>query len=73
MIPKIESLKDAFASLRLHFACITETWYKGGKALSDHIVEVEGASGIRILHKSRDGRDKRRGGGVAIAFDDRDS
>ena len=69
VIPKIDSLKDAFASLRLHFACVTETWYKGGAALADHIVDVEGASGIRILHKSRDGRVKKRGGGVAIAFD----
>ena len=30
---------------------------------------VEGSSGIRILHKSRDGRTKGRGGGVAIAYD----
>lgn len=65
---KIDSLKDAFDYLNLHFECITETWYKGGKELADHVVEVEGASGIRILHKSRDGRTKKRGGGVAIAF-----
>ena len=28
--PKIDSLKDAFNSLNLQFACITETWYAGG-------------------------------------------
>ena len=47
---------DAFESLSLDFACITETWFKGGKALKEMITEIEGASGIRILHTSRDGR-----------------
>ena len=61
--PKMNSLVDAFDSLALNFACITETWYQGGKALKDHLVEVEGANGIRILQKNRDGRLKKRGGG----------
>ena len=39
-----------------------------GRDLRDHIIEVEGASGIRILQKSRDGRVRKRGGGVALAF-----
>lgn len=68
LAPKIESLVDAFGSLNLHFACITETWYSGGKELRDHIGEVEGRTGIRILQKSRDGRIRKRGGGVAVAF-----
>ena len=66
--PKMNSLVDAFDSLTLNFACITETWYQGGKALKDHMIEVEGANGIRILQKNRDGRLKKRGGVVAIAF-----
>ena len=67
--PKIDLLKSAFSSLGLNLACITETWYKGGRDLKEHIRDVEGASGIRILHKSRDGRTKGVGGGVAVAFD----
>ena len=66
--PKIYSLVDAFSSLQLHFACITETWFKGGRDLSDTLTELEGASGIRTFHKSRDGRTNKRGGGVAIAI-----
>ena len=68
LIPKMPALKDAFESLGLHFACITETWYKGGKELADHIVDIEGQYGIKILHRSRDGRSRKRGGGVALAF-----
>ena len=68
LMPKIDSLIDAFDSLTLNFACITETWYQGGKALREYLVEVEGAKGIRILQKNRDGRLKKKGGGVAIAF-----
>ena len=67
IMPKIKSLQDAFQSLNLHFACVTETWYAGSRELRDHIVDVQGESGIIILQKSRDGRVKRRGGGVTIA------
>ena len=68
LIPKIDSLTDAFSSLQLHFASITETWFKSGSALKGWLVDIEGRSGIRILHRSRDGRAKKTGGGVAIAF-----
>ena len=67
--PKTESLKDGFSSLGLNVACVTETWYKGGRDLSDHLTEIEGSSGIKIIHKSRDGRTGKAGGGVTIAFD----
>ena len=66
--PKTESLLDAFSSLNLHFSCVTETWYKGGAGLKKHLADVEGAAGVRVLHHSRDGRVKARGGGVAFAF-----
>ena len=68
MLPKCDSLTDAFESLDLDFACISETWFKGGKDLRAKLTDIEGASGIRIVHKSRDGRLGQRGGGVAIAF-----
>ena len=69
LAPKIDSLLDAFGSLGLQFAGITETWFKGGAGLKAHLSDVEGASGVRILHCSRDGRKKSRGGGVAFAYD----
>ena len=69
LLPKIDSLKDAFRSLNLSFACITETWFRGGSSLRDTLVDFEGSTGIKILHRSRDGRMRKTGGGVAIAFD----
>ena len=36
--------------------------------LRDDLRELEGKSGIRVLHRSRDGRTNRGGGGVALAF-----
>ena len=69
LMPKVRSLKDAFQSLELHFAAITETWFRGGRELKAKLEEIEDMEGIRIIHKSRDGRCKKYGGGVAIAFD----
>ena len=66
--PKIGSLHQAFGSLELDIACVTETWYKGGRELNEHLIEVEGKMGIKMIHKSRDGRSRKSGGGVAIAF-----
>ena len=66
--PKIGSLVEAFQSLNLNAASVTETWFKGGKGLRDDLRDLEGRSGIRVLHKSRDGRSNKRGGGVALAF-----
>ena len=66
-MPKIHSLQDAFESLKLHFACLTETWMKGGKALDEKLSDFEGLTGIRVIHKSRPG--KAVGGGVALAYD----
>ena len=68
LLPKMDDLIDAFRSLNLNLAIVTETWFKGGKALRDRLVDIEGASGIRVIHRSRDGRMKKCGGGVAIAF-----
>ena len=58
--PKTESLKDAFFSPGLNIACVSETWYKGGQELRDHLVDLESAAGIHV--QSRDGRRKRLGG-----------
>ena len=65
---KTEALTDAFESLKLDFACITETWFKGGRELKEMLIDIEGASGIRFDHKSRDGRGRSVGGGVAVAY-----
>ena len=53
---KTDALTDAFESLILDFTCVTETWFKGGKELEEMLTDIEGASGIRFIHKSRDGR-----------------
>ena len=48
---------------------VTETWFKGGRKIDQGLLDFEGATGIRIIHRSRDGRTRGRGGGVAIPFD----
>lgn len=60
----MEALRDAFGSLGLNVACITETWFKEGSDLREHLIEVEGS----VHHRSRDGRTRKTGGGVAVAF-----
>ena len=50
LLPKMDSLLDAFNSLDLHVACITETWFKGGKDLKVRLEEQEDAEGIKIIH-----------------------
>ena len=67
--PKILSMIDAFTSLDLHFAAITETWFRSRAALRDSLEDIKCLTGIKILHKSRDGRSRRVPGGVAFAFD----
>ena len=67
LLPKEDSLVDAFQSLDLHCAGITETWFRGGKALRERLHDLEDSKGIKIIHKSRDGR-KSAGGGVTFAF-----
>ena len=69
--PKISSMIDAFTSLDLHFAAITETWFRSGASLRDSLEDIECSTGIKILHRSRDGRARRIGGGVAFAFNSR--
>ena len=71
LAPKMESLADAFGSLQAQIGMVTETWFKGGRKLEEGLADFEGTTGIRVLHRSRDGRTKSRGGGVAIAFDSR--
>ena len=70
--PKISSLAENFDTMKLHFACITETWFRGGRNLEQSLDDFEGANAIKFLHKSRDGRGRGpAGGGVALAFDTR--
>lgn len=67
IMPKIKSLHDAFESLNLHFACLTEAWLKGGKLHNDRLTDLKGSTGIRLIHKNRPGNAIREA--VAIAFD----
>lgn len=41
LMPKIDLMIDAFRSLSLNFASITETWLKGGKVLANKLTEVD--------------------------------
>ena len=68
LLPKMGALVDAFDSLDLDIACITETWFKPGVDLSAKLDDIEGEHGIKFIHKSRDGRHRRAVGSVAIAF-----
>ena len=68
LLPKTGALIDAFDSLKLDFACITETWFRPGKDLQARLDDLEGEHGIRVVHRSRDGRSGKSAGGVAIAF-----
>ena len=68
LLPKEGSLVDAFQLLDLHCAGITETWFRGGERLRQRLEDLEDGKGIKVIHKSRDGRKKAGGGGVAIAF-----
>ena len=68
LLPKMGALKDAFDSLELHCACVTEMWFRAGKDLNRTQENFEGEHGISIIHCSRDGRSKKAAGGVAIAF-----
>ena len=62
------ALIEAFDSLNLNVACITETWFKPGAELTSRLESIEGEHGIRVVHQSRDGRSRRSAGGVTIAF-----
>ena len=68
LLPKTEALMAAFDSLELNIACITKTWFKPGAELRTKLDDIEGEHGVKIIHKSRDGRARKVAGGVAIAF-----
>ena len=59
---------QAFDSLELDFAIISETWFKPGSDLRSKLDDLEGEHGIKIVHQSRDGRSRKAAGGVAVAF-----
>ena len=68
LINRMGALADAIDSLKVDVACVTETWFKGGKKLQEGLGRLQGERGVKVLHRSRDGRRKSAGGGVAIAF-----
>lgn len=68
LFPKTDALMDAFDSLELNITCVTETWFKPWSDLRARLADIEGEHGVKILHKSRDGRFRKSTGGVAVAF-----
>ena len=68
LLPKTGALVDAFDSLNLDVACVTETWFKPGRDLLARLDDLEGEYGIKVVHRSRDGRSRRAAEGVVVAF-----
>jgi len=68
LIPKIDSMVDYFDEHDLIFMIITETWLKNNEATNIIVEDVREGSSVELIRKDRSGR---RGGGVAIAFDNR--
>ena len=70
LAPKMQSLIDCFSELELHFAIISESWLKDGKALNDDLADLEGGEGLKmVMNNRRSRRGKIAGGGVAVVFD----
>ena len=64
---KAESLVDLFSESDLHLATVSETWLKDNKHTTLSVADLALGENIQLLVKNR----RTRGGGVAIAFDDR--
>lgn len=43
---KLPTLADAFESMKINEACVTETWFKGGKKLGESLERLQGERGI---------------------------
>ena len=64
---KIDSLVDYFDELDLHAAALTETWLTDRREHTEGENDIAERENIRLIKKNR----RTRGGGVAIAFDNR--
>ena len=67
LAPKMTAMIDEMMNIQLHFACVTETWFKEDKRLNGELVDIEEAAGIKVIHRSRNGG-RSRGGGVGFLF-----
>ena len=61
---KVDSLIDMFSEADIHFAMITETWFKNDIETVQELEEIKHSEGLEFIWRNR----KTRGGGVAIAF-----
>lgn len=62
---KTESLVDLIRNTDCHFVCVSETWLSDSNNLRDNVADLEASEAISMITKCR----RRRGGGVAICFD----
>ena len=67
LAPKMTAMIDEMMNLHLHFACVTETWFKEDRRLDGELIDIEESAGVKIFQRSRSGG-KGRGGGVAFLF-----
>ena len=67
LAPKITSLLDCMIEREIDIAAITETWFKSGQQLEGELIDVEEASGFKLLLQNRR-KGSKRGGGVALCF-----
>ena len=64
---KIDSMIDMFREKGLSFAMITETWFKNDRYTNQELEDITSAEKIEFICKNR--TSNKRGGGVAVAFD----
>ena len=72
LLPKINSLVDYMTELDLHFALITETWFRDGEEMERIRVDLREGESLEIKYKNRQTTRNGRvinGGGVAIIHD----
>ena len=74
LYPKIHSMYDYFNELNLHFAAVSETWFREGTLLEKLAVDMKEGEGLEIIYKNRNKtRDGQCvvGGGVAVVYNPR--
>ena len=70
LIPKIDSVVNYFEEHSLSFMIVTETWLKRNTETDEILQELQNGAHLNLIRKDRTSR---RGGGVAILYDNREA
>ena len=65
LMPKLHSLYETMQELKTDVCVVTETWMREDPEINQHLEDFTNLTGYSILRKDRENR---RGGGVAILF-----